>query len=751
VAALVVIAAAVFGIPVPKALSAGGYEDPSSESAQADDLLAARFDQGQLKMLIAVTADNGAQTGVAQTVGTEIVQACRQSPHVADLTSPWTVPPEAAAPLISKDGKTGLVIAGIAGDESDAQKYAQELYDQLPHSRDGVTVNFGGMATVYREITTQTQQDLLRMEAIAIPLSFLVLIWVFGGVLAALLPLSVGIVAIIGSMAVLRAITFVSDVSIYALNLSMAMGLALAIDYTLLLVSRFRDELATGTPRNPALVRTMMTAGRTVVFSAVTVALAMLPLALFPMYFLKSFAYAGVAVVSFAAIAAIVLTPAAIALLGTRLDALNLRRLGKRWRGGAGRHHFPDGYPADLPVTQSFWYRSAKVVMRHSVPITVVLVALLLLAGSPFLGVTWGSPDDRVLPTTASARQVGDHLRADFAQDAATNVVVVIPDATHVTAEDLANYAAQLSRVPDVLSVSAPSGTFVGGALTGPPSGATGMTDNSAFLTVASAAPLYSASSENQLDRLHQVVGPGGAKVQLTGTAQTNRNNAIAVTSQLPWVLGLIGIITLVLLFLLTGSVVIPLKAVLLNVMSLTAAFGVVVWVFQEGHLGGFGTTATGTLTAAMPVLLFCIAFGLSMDYEVFLVSRIREYWLQSDRTPADNDESVALGLARTGRVITAAALIMSISFAALAAAHVSFMRMFGVGLTLAIIVDATIIRTVLVPALMHLMGRFNWWAPKPLVWLHDRFGLSESLPEPDGQVSEERQQQPVASVAKSD
>ncbi|MDT5131782.1 MAG: putative drug exporter of the superfamily, partial [Mycobacterium sp.] len=202
---------------------------------------------------------------------------------------------------------------------------------------------------------------------------------------------------------------------------------------------------------------------------------------------------------------------------------------------------------------------------------------------------------------------------------------------------------------------------------------------------------------------------------------------------------------------LLTGSVVIPLKAVLLNVMSLTAAFGVVVWVFQEGHLGGFGTTATGTLTAAMPVLLFCIAFGLSMDYEVFLVSRIREYWLQSDRTPADNDESVALGLARTGRVITAAALIMSISFAALAAAHVSFMRMFGVGLTLAIIVDATIIRTVLVPALMHLMGRFNWWAPKPLVWLHDRFGLSESLPEPDGQVSEERQQQPVASVAKSD
>lgn len=748
VAALVVVAAAIFGIPVPKALSAGGYSDPSSESAQAYALLEQRFDRGQMKMLITVTSDQGAQSEAARTVGMKIVERCQGSPHVGDLTSPWTVPPAAAAPLISKDGKTGLVIAGITGGEGPAQAYAKELIEELPHSQDGVTVKYGGIATVFQQINQQTEHDLLRMESIAIPLSFLVLIWVFGGLLAAALPVAVGIVAILGSMAVLRAITFFTEVSIYALNLSVALGLALAIDYTLLLVSRFRDELAAGRERDAALVRTMQTAGRTVVFSAVTVGLSMLPLALFPMYFLKSFAYTGIAVVLFALVAALVVAPAAIALLGQRLDALDLRRLARRLASGRGRQQLSAAEQRDSPVEQSFWYRSAKMIMRHSVPIIVVVVALLVLVGVPFLGVAWGSPDDRVLPTTASARQVGDQLRADFAQDATTSVTVVVPDTTGVTAGDLAEYASRLSRVPNVLSVSAPGGTFVQGSPVGPPTGATGMADGSAFLTVASPAPLYSKASETQLDQVHEVAGPAGARVQLTGDAQTNRDNARAVTAQLPWVLGLIGVITFVLLFLVTGSLLIPLKALLLNVLSLTAAFGAIVWVFQEGHLGGLGTTATGTLTAGMPVLLFCIAFGLSMDYEVFLVSRIREYWLASDRTSAANDESVALGLGRTGRVITAAALIMSISFAALAAAQVSFMRLFGVGLTLAILVDATIIRTVLVPAMMHLMGRWNWWAPKPLVWLHERFGLSESSPPA---VAADGEQQAMAPEAKEE
>jgi putative drug exporter of the RND superfamily len=283
-----------------------------------------------------------------------------------------------------------------------------------------------------------------------------------------------------------------------------------------------------------------------------------------------------------------------------------------------------------------------------------------------------------------------------------------------------------------VSSVSSPAGTFVNGRQVGPPSAATAIKDGSAFLTVGSAARLFSPASETQLDRLRAVPGPGGRDVQLTGTAQINRDISKPITSRLPAVLAVIAAITFVLLFLLTGSVVLPLKALLLNILSLTAAFGALVWIFQDDHLGAFGTTATGTLVATMPVLLFCIAFGLSMDYEVFLISRIREYWLASGKTGADNEESVALGLARTGRVVTAAALLMSISFAALIAAHVSFIRMFGVGLTLAVLVDATLVRIVLVPAAMRALGRLNWWAPKPLARLHARLGISEaSTPQP--------------------
>jgi RND superfamily putative drug exporter len=464
----------------------------------------------------------------------------------------------------------------------------------------------------------------------------------------------------------------------------------------------------------------MATAGRTVLFSAMTVALSMVAMVLFPMYFLKSFAYAGIAVVAFAAVAAVVVAPAAIVLLGDRLDAADVRRLLRRMLGR------PE--PVVKPVEQNFWYRSTKFVIRRSIPIGVALVALLLLLGAPFLGAKWGFPDDRVLPQSQSAREVGDQMRDDFAVDASRNVTVVLPDASGVTPADLGRYAADLSRVPDVTSVSAPDGTFVDGTLAGPPSAATGLNNGSAFLTVASKAPLFSDASESQLDQLRAVDTPGGKPVQLTGVAQVNRDSSIGITDRLPLVLTVIAVITFVLLFLLTGSVVLPLKALVLNVLSLMAAFGALVWIFQEGHLGALGTTPTGTLVANMPVLLFCIAFGLSMDYEVFLVSRIREYWLSSPgRTRADNDEAVARGLARTGRVVTAAALVMSISFAALVAAQVAFMRMFGVGLTLAVAVDATLVRMALVPAFMHVLGRWNWWAPKPLARLHDRIGLRES------------------------
>jgi RND superfamily putative drug exporter len=289
--------------------------------------------------------------------------------------------------------------------------------------------------------------------------------------------------------------------------------------------------------------------------------------------------------------------------------------------------------------------------------------------------------------------------------------------------------------VPDVVAVSAPTGTYVDGVASGPPSAPTGDKDGRAFLTVASSAPLFSDASERQLDGLHAVPGPGGRAVEMTGTAQTNRDSVDAITSTLPLVLGLIAVIMFALLFLLTGSIVVPLKALVLNVLSLTAAFGALVWVFQDGHLGGLGTTPTGTLVANMPVLLFCIAFGLSMDYEVFLVARIREFWLATGQS----DESVALGIAYTGRIITAAALIMSISFAALIAASTSVMRMFGLGLTLAVLVDATLVHMVAVPAFMRLMGGWNWWAPHWLKRIHRRLGLEEAPAAPPPREPTER------------
>ncbi|MDO3637893.1 MMPL family transporter [Mycolicibacterium arseniciresistens] len=721
IAVLTVVAAGIFGVPVAGKLAAGGFQDPGSESARAAELLTERFDRGDAQLLITVSSPDGARSAAATSVANDVVAKLRSSPDVASVTSAWTAPGPAAARMFSEDGRSGLVIAGVTGGEKQADGNTAALVDAIggeSFERNGVSVRAGGVAMVNEQVTAQSQRDLLLMESIAIPFSFLVLVWVFGGLLAAALPLAVGVIAIVGALAVLHAITFATDVSIFALNLCMAMGLALAIDYTLLMISRYRDELADGAHPDEAVLRMMMTAGRTVVFSATTVALPMVTMVLFPMYFLKSFAYAGVATVVFAAVAALVVTPAVIVLLGDRIDAMDVRRLARRI--------LRRGDPAPRPVQRQFWYRSTHFVMRRAIPIGLAGITLLLVLGAPFLGVRWGLPDDRVLPASSSAHQVGDQLRDGFADDPATDVTVVLPDSGGITPDELGRYAAELSRVADVTAVSATVGTFVDGRAAGPPTAAAGERDGSAFLTVATDAPLFSDRSEQQLDRLQEVAAPGSGQVQLAGVAPSNRDSVRAITSRLPIVLGLVALSTYCLLFLLTGSVVLPLKAVALNILSLTAAFGAMVWIFQDGHLGAFGTTPTGTLVANIPVLLFCIAFGLSMDYEVFLMSRIREFWLASGRTAADVTESVALGLAHTGRVITAAAAVMSISFAALIAANVSFMRMFGLGLTLAVLADATLVRMILVPAFMRVLGRWNWWSPGPLVRLHDRLGLRE-------------------------
>ncbi|MDY6808289.1 MAG: MMPL family transporter, partial [Actinomycetota bacterium] len=561
-------------------------------------------------------------------------------------------------------------------------------------------------------------------EGIAIPISFLVLIVVFGGLVAAALPVIIGIVAIVGTFAMLRVIAEFTDVSIFALNLTTALGLALAIDYTLLLVTRYREEVTRGSQRRAAIVTTMATAGRTVAFSAVTVALSLAALAIFPMYFLRSFAYAGVGVVVVAAFAALILTPALLMVLGDRVDALDVRRPIRRL--------LRRPTPRPLPIEQTRWYRMVQFVLRHALPVALTVTAILLVLGAPFLGIRFGFPDDRVLPESASSHTIAQEVREDFAQDLASTVTIV---ATGVgDPQSLSGYASELSRVDRVDSVTTPTSTFVDGDVVGPGSSGDQRGDM-AILSVGSSVEPMRDDGQEQLDALRAVEPPDGVDVLFTGLAATNADTVDSIYAHLPWVLGSIAVATFVLLFLFTGSVVLPLKALLLNILSLSATFGAMVWFFQDGHLDGLGTTATGYLVATMPVLMFCIAFGLSMDYEVFLLGRIREEWLTSDRSRAASDHAVAVGIARTGRVVTAAALLMSIVFAGIAASEVSFMRMFGVGLTLAVLMDATIIRMLLVPAFMRLAGRANWWAPRPLRQLHDRIGLSEG-PAPDAHAA---------------
>lgn len=700
--ALLTVAAGIIGFPVVSHLSAGGFADPGAESSQANRVLSEKFGKGDVQLILVVSGGEGDGEATAAE-GRRIVDLLAGSPNVLGVLSPWTSPPEMAAGLRSADGRADLIVADLRGGESDGPGYARELVERidadLAAGGSSVSVTPGGSAMVFDQITTQTLRDVLIMESIAVPLSLAVLVWVFGGLLVAALPVLVAVVAIVATMAVLRLIAMGTDVSIFALNLASALGLALAIDYTLLIVSRFRDEMALDHDRSRALRTTMATAGRTIVFSALTVALSMSTLVLFDVPFLRSFGYAGVATVVLCAVAALVFSPALMVLLGDRL----MRRPGRHRADGDGRD----------AVHHRFWFRSTQFVLRHALPVGLAGSALLVCAGLPFLGVKWGYPDDRVLPASASAHQVGDQLREQFVGLSGTETTVVVPDATGISDADWERYATDLSRVPDVTAVAAPAGTFVDGRPAGPAAVGAEIADGSAYLTVTGSAALFSAESEVQLADLKAVPGPGGRDVVMTGAAAVNRDSIDSIAEKLPTALGLTAVVIFVVLFALTRSVVLPLKALVLNGLSLTAAFGALVWIFQDGHLGAFGTTPTGTLVATIPVLLFCIAFGLSMDYEVFLLARIREFWLRSGRSAADLDRSVVLGLAYTGRVVTAAALIMTISFAGLIAAQVSFMRMFGVGLVLAVLVDATLVRMVLLPAYMKLLGRFNWWAPR--------------------------------------
>ncbi|MDS1112437.1 MMPL family transporter [Gordonia westfalica] len=721
-AGILIVVCGAYGATAAEHLLAGGYSAPNAESARADKVLDENFNRGGIQVVLKLDGPAGVDISrdpTAKALADNVIRELDANDHVQDqILSVWANPALDSA-LVSRDRTSALIIVALEGGEDLAPARAAEIEEEFTGERDGIAIRVGGQALVYSQVNEQTASDLLIAEAIAIPITFVVLIFIFGGLIAAAIPVGIGIVSIILTFALLRAIGSVTDVSVFALNLTTAMGLALAIDYTLLLLTRYREEVARGLERPEAIVRTLATAGRTVAFSAVTVALSLSALVLFPQYFLRSFAFAGLGVVAVAALSALIVTPAVLMLLGDRIDALDARKPVRRLL------RLPPSRPREPEET--WWYRLVQWVLRHAAPVAAVVTIFLLVLGAPFLSLKMGFPDDRVLPESASSHAIQQEIRDDYEDDLSSAVTVVVRGP--VGQQSLAAYTRALSQVDHVNSAGSSAGTFVRGEAVAPGSPEDSR-DDIHVLNVSTDRDPMSDAGLAQLDDLRAVPAPDGTETLFTGLAATTDDTVGSIYAHLPWVLAIIAIATFVLLFLFTGSVVLPLKALVLNILSLSATFGAMVWFFQEGHLDGLGTTATGTLNATMPVLLFCVAFGLSMDYEVFLLGRVREEWLKSDRTREASDHAVALGLARTGRVITAAALLMSIVFAAIAASEVSFMRMFGVGLALAVLMDATLIRMFLVPAFMRLAGRANWWAPAPLRRFHDRFGLAEEVPE---------------------
>jgi putative drug exporter of the RND superfamily len=685
---LFVLAAGAGGAGAFGAFEDEGFEDPGSESYRASRFLEEEIGTDDPEMVLVVDAAGGADVDdpAVATAGTELTAALAGEPEVASAISYWSL--DGAPELRSTDNTSALVVVDVDGDD----EMVGGLSDREAGARGPVTVGVGGEEAIDTAIEEQLGSDLARAEGLAIPATLLLLVLVFGGVVAASLPLAMALVSVTGTLLALFAVAQVTDVSIYSINLTTALGLGLAVDYSLFIVSRFREELAAGRSSDDAVVRTVETAGRTVAFSALIVAASLSALLVFPLYFLRSFAYAGTAVVLSAAAGALLTLPALLAVLGARVNAWSFRRHG--------------AIPGDRGGERGFWHRLAGAVMRRPVPVATGVIVLLLVLGSPFLRVNPGLPSYESLPESNEARQVAEALATEFDGNQSEQFAIVLPgtDAAGADSEAVAAFADRVEAVDGVAEVTVESA------------------EAGSWLTVVPSVPLVSSEGEDLVNGIRAIDAPFRFGVE--GDAAELVDTKDAIYDRLPLALAIIGITTFVLLFAVFGSLLVPLKAIVVNLLSLTATFGAMVWIFQEGHLSGvLDFTATGQLDVAMPILMFCIAFGLSMDYEVFLLSRIKE---EHDRT-GDNTQAVAAGLASTGRLITAAALVLAISFAAFATSGMSFMKLMGLGLALAILIDATIVRALLVPAVMRLAGEANWWAPGPLRRLQRRWGVREA------------------------
>jgi len=671
--------------------SAGGFTTPNSQSQRSSDLAAAAFgrDTGDVVVLYRSATQTVADPAYRAAV-THVLAALPRG-RVESVATYWST---GSRQFVSASGRETYAVIELTGaDDSARITNFDAIAGRL--AAPGLTEQAGGLIPTEGAINSDVKSGIGRAESLSLPVLLVLLVVIFGGLAAASLPLAIGGIGILGSFTVLRLLTLVTTVSIYSVNITTILGLGLAIDYGLFMVGRFREEIGRTDDVEAALARTVATAGRTVAVSGVTVAVALASLMLFPMTFLRSMGYGGVATVVVDMLAALTVMPALLAVLGPRVNALRVRPLRQ---------------PRAADETSGGWYRLASSVMRRPVVYVVVIVAGLAVLGSPFLHISWGGVDAQVLPASAAPRVVTEALGKDFPGNVTNPIEPVVQFAGPVSSGGrAAGLAAYVSRLDHVAGVS-------GGQVTG-------VRGDIARVDLRYSPGPMTSQARAIVGRVRDVAPPAGARVYVGGTTAQLVDELAGLGATLPWMALMVVVATFVLLFLAFGSVVLPVKAIVMNVVSLSATFGVVVWIFQDGHLSGLlRFTPTGTIDPTMPILMLAIIFGLSMDYEVFLLSRIRERY---DVT-GDNTAAVASGLQRTGGVITSAALLLVIVIGAFSASDITFIKLLGVGMIVALIVDATLVRILLVPATMRLLGRANWWAPGPLRRLYARYGIRE-------------------------
>jgi putative drug exporter of the RND superfamily len=702
--AVLAVVLGALGATLFERVEGGGYTDSGSESSRALEVLRTEFGQAPPNLLLLVETESSVEDPESTAAATALVANLQERAGVTEVMSYWTSHQPA---LRSVDGKQGLIVASVLGSEREIDERVTAISEELTGEQGSLQVRAGGFAMLMHETVQQSKTDIAKGEAIAFPLTLIALLFVFGGLVAASLPLLVAIGTVLLTMGALWLLTLFTELSVTATNVATLLGLGLAIDYSLLIVNRYRDELADGRTPAGAVATTLRTAGRTVAFSALTVAVALAGLLFFPLLAIRSMGYAGIVVAALAALVSLTALPAALLLIGTRID-----------KGQLGWWFLRAPRPAP---GEGAWHKLATAVMRKPISIGLAVTALLLLLGAPFLGVKLGFPDERTLPESMNSRQVTEIVARDFGESDQHTLVAVLPESAY-SAAGLDAIARDMSDLDNVRRVDTATGSYAQGGLLLEPTAA-----NSRF-RVEQAVYLSIVPTTGDSDALANLVEqvravPTPSELLVGGVAAANADSVAAIENALPWALGFVVLMMLIVLFALTGSVVLPVLAVILSALSLTATFGALVWIFQDGHLSGvLGFTVTGDLSATVPVMLFAAAFGLAMDYQVFLLSRIREEY---DRT-GKNETAVALGLERVGRIVTAAAILISLVFLGFLASDITFMKAFGIGLPLAVIVDATLVRGFVLPAAMKVLGDANWYAPEFLRRLHDRWGLDE-------------------------